>query len=179
MSTVSGVNSRRDIGLVPLRGVGNIGVSGVAGFSSQPLASSRTRIRRRGAAKSRRKGVLRSATVLAAERVLKQKAESEKEAVKVEGEKLNNVLNFKYLGCTFQSDGETQHALEVRMAQARGRSGELFNIWDNKQLSRKCKLQLYQSGVCSILAHGHEAWKLTSKHMAKLRGWNARCLSLR
>ena len=118
----------------------------------------------------------RSATVLAAERVLKQKAESEKEAVKVEGEKLNNVLNFKYLGCTFQSDGETQHMLEVRMAQARRRFGKLFNIWDNKQLSRKCKLQLYQSGVCSILAHGHEAWKLTSKHMAKLRGWNARCL---
>ena len=80
---------------------------------------------------------------------------------------------YKLLSTLMLHRVESEGKEEVRKAIQ-----HLFNIWDNKQLSRKCKLQLYQSGVCSILAHGHEAWKLTSKHMAMLKGWNARCLSL-
>ena len=54
---------------------------------------------------------------------------------------------------------------------------KLRHIWKSSCLSLKAKLQLYQSGVCSVLVYGNEAWKLTSKVAKMLRGWNARCLA--
>ena len=91
---------------------------------------------------------------------------------------LQNRLNSCYLGYDFQADGDDRHAVEVRMARARSRFNQLHHIWRSTKLPEVAKLRLYESGVCSVLAYGCEAWKLTSKLMASLRGWNARCLAL-
>ena len=51
-------------------------------------------------------------------------------------------------------------------------------MWGSKELSQACKLQLYSSGVCSILTHAFEAWKLTEQVQRRLRGWNGRNLAV-
>ena len=89
---------------------------------------------------------------------------------------LNNVFTFKYLGHHFQADGDAGHAVEVRMGQARSRFGELHHVWSSSQLSLGLKLRLYIAGVCSMLAHGGEAWLLCPQTVRTLRGWSARCL---
>ena len=99
------------------------------------------------------------------------------EQVLIEGVPLKNAYNFSSLGFVAQADGSREHAVVVRMAQARSSFGKLRHIWKSKSLSLKAKLQVYQSGVCSVLVYGHEAWKLTSKVVKMLRGWNARCLA--
>ena len=51
-------------------------------------------------------------------------------------------------------------------------------MWGDNSLTLKLKLQLYTSGVCSILTHAHEAWKLTDDVCRRLRGWSGRHLAL-
>ena len=61
---------------------------------------------------------------------------------------------------------------------ASARFGQLHHIWSSKELSARIKIQLYRAGVCSILTHAHEAWKLTASTVRKLRGWNGRHLAV-
>ena len=95
------------------------------------------------------------------------------------GEKrLENVFNFDYLGFRFQADGDRICALEQRMAIARTRFGQLHEIWRSKKLPISAKIRIYACAVISVLTYGNEIWKFSEKIKAKLRGWNARCLSV-
>ena len=116
-------------------------------------------------------------TVKAVQKQKAVKAQEVLEQVLIEGEPLKNVFNFSSLGFMMQADGNREHAVVTRMGQARSSFGKLRHIWKSSCLSLKAKLQLYQSGVCSVLVYGNEAWKLTSKVAKMLRGWNARCLA--
>lgn len=117
-----------------------------------------------------------SVTVKAATRHKRSQLESEKQQVRCGSDLLKNVFTFKYLGHHFQADGDHMHAIEVRMAQARSRFGDLRHIWSSKALSLGLKLQLYSAAVCSMLVHGGEAWRLTGEVLKKVKNWNAKCL---
>jgi len=98
--------------------------------------------------------------------------------VKMCEKELMNVFNFVYLGHCFQADGDSRHGVEVRMAKAKARFGQLHNVWRSSALSIKLKLLLYKHAVVSVLVHAQEAWKLTRDMVATLNGWNARCVSV-
>ena len=89
---------------------------------------------------------------------------------------LKNCYTAKYLGFVFQANGDLSHAMQVRMAQARGTFNKLHEIWRSEWLTVDTKLQIYESGVWSVLVYGSEVWRLTEGAMRTLRGWNARCL---
>ena len=90
----------------------------------------------------------------------------------------DNVFDFCYLGHHFVADGDSMHAVEVRLAIASARFSELRHLWKSRDLPKGLKLQLYESGVCSILTHSHEAWKLDEATCRKLRAWNGRNLAI-
>jgi hypothetical protein len=113
--------------------------------------------------------------------VLKVKQVEAQEAagtVTMEGKRLKNVFAFKYLGFLFQADGHRTGALEQRMAIARSRFGELHEIWRSKKIATAAKLRIYACAVVFVLTYGSEIWAMGAKIKAKIRGWNARCLSL-
>jgi hypothetical protein len=113
--------------------------------------------------------------------VLKSKQTDVQEAagvVMMGSKRLENVFNFDYLGFRFQADGDTICALEQRMAIARTRFAQLHEIWRSKKLPTSAKLRIYACAVVSVLTYGNEIWKFSEKIKAKLRGWNARCLSV-
>ena len=113
--------------------------------------------------------------------VLKAKQAEAQEAagtVTMEGKRLKNVFVFKYLGFLFQADGDRTGALEQRMAIARSRFGELHEIWRSKKIANAAKVRIYACAVVSVLTYGSEIWAMGAKVKAKIRGWNARCLSL-
>ena len=114
----------------------------------------------------------------AVERLKHEEAQAKKPAVKLGDEELENVLHFPYLGHHTQADGDNLHAVEIRLAIASSRFKELYNVWGSKDLTQECKLRLYISGVCSILTHAFEAWKLTEQVQRRLRGWNGRYLAV-
>ena len=68
--------------------------------------------------------------------------------------------------------------MEVRIGKASSCFSKLRHLWDSSVINRKTKLLLYQSAVVSTLTHCHEVWKLSKQAVAKVGGWNAKCLSL-
>ena len=91
---------------------------------------------------------------------------------------LHPTFGFTYLGHFFQADGDAMRAVEVRIGKASSCFSKLRHLWDSSVINRKTKLLLYQSAVVSTLTHCHEVWKLSKQAVAKVGGWNAKCLSL-
>ena len=96
--------------------------------------------------------------------------------VVMEGESLETVYQFDYLGCRFTSDGDDAVDMRHRMAIAGERSRSLDYLWRDNRLPRSLKLRLYAASVCSTLTHGSEAWMLTPRALATLNGFNSRQL---
>ena len=82
----------------------------------------------------------------------------------MEGESLESVCQFDYLGCRFTSDGDDA----ADMCPSHGhRSRGLDHLWCDNRLPRSLKLRLYAASVCSTLTHSSET---------KLNGFNSRQL---
>ena len=94
----------------------------------------------------------------------------------LEGEPLEMVYQFDYLGCRFSSDCDDTADMSHRMAIAGERSRTLSHIWSDNRLPRQLKLRLYAACVCSTLMHGSEVWTLTPSAMKALNGFNSRQL---
>jgi hypothetical protein len=85
-----------------------------------------------------------------------------------EPEEIGFVFDFKYLGHSFQSDGDGMRNIEIRMAQASSEFGRLNHIWRDTRLSKRVKLKIYATFIISILVWGLGAWKLDEKLHGKL-----------
>ena len=96
--------------------------------------------------------------------------------VVMEGEALESVYQFDYLGCRFTSDGDDAADMSHRITIAGERSRSLDYLWHDNRLPRSLKLRLYAASVCSTLTHGSEAWMLTPRALAMLNGFNSRQL---
>ena len=71
--------------------------------------------------------------------------------VVMEGESLETVYQFDYLGCRFTGDGDDTADLRHRMSIAGESSRGLDHLWRNNRLPRSLKLRLYAARVCSTL----------------------------
>ena len=81
--------------------------------------------------------------------------------VVMEGESLESVYQFDYLGCHFTSDGDDAADMRHRMVIAGERSRGLDYLSRDNCLVRSLKLRLYAASVCSTLTHRSKAWMLT------------------
>ena len=128
-----------------------------------------------GATIRSRKGSLADKTVKLAKR---KKKEAELPHVTIEGQALENVYSFEYLGSRVQCDGDDMADVEYRINIAQSVFGSLSNIWTDHRLSSQMKIRLYQAAVCSTLTHACEAWTMTDEVSRKVNGFNSRCLHI-
>ena len=133
----------------------------------------RSRWCRPGGPPRSRKGTLADKAVKKAKR-MKQAAQMPR--VSVNGHQLDNVLCFDYLGCRLSGDGDDSADMHQRMNIASARFCSLNNIWQDNRLQLKVKLDLYKKSVCTVFAHGSEAWTLTPSIRRSVNGFNSRCL---
>lgn len=110
-------------------------------------------------------------------RMLQAEAQTSRKEVKMGEDKLKAVFSFNYLGMSNTVDADPAYPIEVRLAKAATRFSELHNIWRSKTLNLKVKLQLFESGVCSMATHAFEAWKLNENNINLVKLWTARRLS--
>ena len=108
-------------------------------------------------------------------KLMKTKAKS-KDPVKIEGEPLEEVQDFKYLGSFISSDGNIDKEVAARIGLAAHAFKSLSNVWKSKTLSTKIKLRIYQSNVRSTLLYAAETWRTNKRIESKLRGFEGRCL---
>ena len=97
--------------------------------------------------------------------------------MKCEGDQLENVFLFKYLGSIFAADGDQKHDIRRRTALAATRCGQLRHCFDAKGISMATKLKIYMAAIISVLTYGSETWRLTKEAAAALNGANARLIS--
>ena len=106
----------------------------------------------------------------------RKQAEAQRDHVNIEGEDLENVYGFQYLGSLIQGDGEDTADVTSRMHMAQARFSELFLLWDDHRLPATMKLRFYRTAVCSIFTHACEGWDMTQKVMKRINGFNSRSL---
>ena len=76
------------------------------------------------------------------------------------GQKVEEVTSFKYLGATLRKDGTCSTEVRIRIASAMEAIARLSRIWRCKAISLASKFRLYRSVVTSILLYGCETWTL-------------------
>ena len=99
------------------------------------------------------------------------------EDIMVDGNKLNSVLEFTYLGSTISSNGCIDDEKQRRMAKASASFGRLRQrLWNNHQVSMRVKGKIYRAIVLSTLLYGAEAWTVYRRQVKKLQAFMMRHL---
>ena len=82
--------------------------------------------------------------------------------IKVNGQKLETVTSFKYLGSVITDEGSKPETLS-RIAQTTAALTRLKPVWIDKSISLSSKIRLMRSLVTSIFLYACESWTLTAQ----------------
>ena len=96
--------------------------------------------------------------------------------IKVNGQNLENVTEFTYLGSTLTEDNNTEKEVRTRIALASSAFQRMRPIWKSSTYRTQTKLRLYKSNVRSVLLYAAETWRTTKQIESRLRGFEGRCL---
>ena len=80
--------------------------------------------------------------------------------IMIDGEELEAVDDFTYLGSNISAENSVQKDISVRINKARNSYCSLRNIWKSNIYSLKTKLRLFNSNVISVLLYGCQSWSL-------------------
>ena len=78
--------------------------------------------------------------------------------IRIEGEEVEDVESFVYLGSVLDKFGGTEADIKRRLALTRIVFTRLQNIWRSGRFSQKTKLRILNSKVLSVLLYGAEMW---------------------
>ena len=129
----------------------------------------------------RRKRQLKGAGSLTARLVKHDKHKkllATRKAVTCEGQAIETVSRFKYLGHLLCADGETMAAIQLRLAQASAQFRKQYVLYRDKALSVHIRLRIYVACVCSVLRYSCEAWRFDAPAQRLVNGFNAHCTSV-
>ena len=82
--------------------------------------------------------------------------------IKVNGQTLDTVTSFKYLGSVITDEGSKPKILS-RIAQTTAALTRLKPVWNDRSISRSSKIRLMRSLVTSIFLYACESWTLTAE----------------
>ncbi|WP_293703406.1 reverse transcriptase domain-containing protein, partial [Thiolapillus sp.] len=94
--------------------------------------------------------------------------------IKVNGQKLETVTSFKYLGSVINDEGSKPEILS-RIAQATAALTRLKPVWIDKSISLSSKMRLMRSLVTSIFLYACESWTLTAELQRRIKAMEMRC----
>ena len=82
--------------------------------------------------------------------------------IKVNGQKLETVKSFKYLGSVKTDEGSKPEILS-RIAQATAALTRGKPVWDDRSISLSFKIRLMHSLVTSIFTYACKSWTLSAE----------------
>ena len=99
------------------------------------------------------------------------------EDIMVDGNRLNSVLKFTYLGSSISSIRCNDDEIQRRMAKASASFGRLRQrLWNNHHVSTRVKGKIYRAIVLSTLLYRAEAWTVYRRQAKKLHAFMMRHL---
>ena len=91
------------------------------------------------------------------------------------GEKLEEVKEFRYLGAVINSEGTSTKEIKTRLAIALSSMARLTNMWRSKDIKTRTKIKLYKTLVTSIATYGCESWTLTADTERRIQAFEMKC----
>ncbi|KAK2176730.1 hypothetical protein NP493_643g00001 [Ridgeia piscesae] len=95
--------------------------------------------------------------------------------IRVNGEKLDCVNRFKYLGAIIADEGSKPEIL-ARIAQTTAALAKLKTIWNDRNIALSSKIRLMRSLVMSIFLYACESWTLTADTERRIQAMEMRCI---
>ncbi|XP_051936482.1 uncharacterized protein LOC127610385 [Hippocampus zosterae] len=90
--------------------------------------------------------------------------------LRVGGEILPQVEEFKYLGVLFTSEGRREREIDRRIGAASAVMRTLYrSVVVKKELSQRAKLSIYRSIYVPTLIYGHELWIVTERTRSRIQ----------
>ena len=97
--------------------------------------------------------------------------------ITIEGQKLNAVENFKYLGGIASNDASIDSEITARIAKATSAFGRLVKrLWTNVGIRLDTKILVYKAAVLTSLLYGCETWTLNRKQLRRLEKFHQNTL---
>ena len=94
--------------------------------------------------------------------------------IQVNGQRLETVTSFKYLGSVITDEGSKPEILSS-MAQTAAALTRLKPVWNDRSISFSSKIRLMRSLVISIFLHACESWSLTAELQRRIQAMEMRC----
>uniref|UniRef100_A0AAV2J1Z3 Reverse transcriptase domain-containing protein n=1 Tax=Knipowitschia caucasica TaxID=637954 RepID=A0AAV2J1Z3_KNICA len=96
--------------------------------------------------------------------------------ITVQGEALEEVDSFTYLGSILDKYGGTDEDVRTRIGKARTAFQQLKNIWGSSTISITTKIRLFNTIVKPILLYGAETWRTTVVTIKRIQVFINSCL---
>ena len=93
---------------------------------------------------------------------------------KIEGQRLEEVENFKYLGAIISNEGSKLEIIS-RIAQTTAALSRLKIIWRDKNISLASKVKLMRTLILSTFLYACESWTLTAEIERRIQALEMRC----
>ena len=94
--------------------------------------------------------------------------------IKIKGQRLEEVENFKYLGAIISNEGSKSEILS-RIAQTTAALSRLKIIWRDKNISLASKVKLMWMLILSTFLYTCESWTLTAEIERRIQALEMRC----
>ena len=94
--------------------------------------------------------------------------------IKIKGQRLEEVENFKYLGAFISTEGSKPQILS-RAAQTTAAFSRLKIIWSDKNISLASKVKLMRTLILSTFLYACESWTLTAEIKRRIQALEMRC----
>ena len=89
---------------------------------------------------------------------------------KINGQKLETVKHFKYLGSVITNEGSKPEILS-RMAQPTAALTRLKPVWNDRSIFLSFMIHLMHSLVTSIILYACESWTITANSKEEYKQW--------
>ena len=97
-----------------------------------------------------------------------------KREIKIKGQRLEEVENFKYLGTIISNEGSKPEILS-RIAQTTAALSRLKIIWRDKNISLASKVKLMRTLILSTFLYACESWTLREEIERRIQALEMRC----
>lgn len=88
--------------------------------------------------------------------------------IMIDGEKLEEVTHFKYLGSVKTTNADCSKDINIRIGMAKRRMIDLNNIWKDKSITNVLKIKIMKCLVWTIMTYGAEGWTIKDKDKKKI-----------
>jgi len=92
-----------------------------------------------------------------------------------EGESLEQVQDFKFLGSHKSADGDCTNEIKRRIALARQKAVVLASIWKDRNIKTAMKVKVMKSIVWAVFQYGVEGWTLKKLERNRIEAFEIWC----